>query len=882
MLKTLTVNIYTFLICCISNLVLAQNFQIEGTLVDENAAPLQAASIVLRTQSDSVFVMGCVSDSAGYFVINQVNSGNYSLLITFLGYLPTRIELNISGKPRTLTLKDIGLKPDSKLLNEISVTAEAIPVIIRNDTIFYRAESFKTRPNAALIELLKKLPDVTVGLDGKITAQGKEINKILVNGKVFFGNDPSFATGVFRADDIKTVEIYDESSKKADFTGINDPNKEKTINLVLKEDRTKGWFGEAIAGAGGSQENDKRYQTSLNLNRFTPKKQGTILGTLDNTGGAQSGFLKTQSLGLNLNQTIREKIDANGSISWNNSQQVTQQVTARQVFLPSGNLNSTEKTSQNQQSQIVFADFGVNSNRDTLTTFGFLGALSGTKTKGTEESSNNTASQDNVKLNASNRKNSNYVSSKNADLGFNYGKRAKKSRRNFTISMEGSTFNDENESTINSANTFFGLNNASSLLDTVEQKANQINTNLRTGTNLSFGEPIGENSILQLDYALNFLKNKAQLSTFDLGGGVERLNDSLSNSYFNSSLQNLIGLQTQFEKKKWSINFALNTQNTRLKGSNAVEKNIELARTYWFILPSFSFNKKNTENASFNLAYRTNVTPPELNQLQAVPNRTDPLNIQEGNPNLKPVFNHQFSAEYIAYNATKFRGFFASISTDYTVNTIIQTISVDSNFARRYRPQNMDGEIQLSTKISTNLQVKKWKSAFDVAINGNFANGKVLLNDRQNARTKGSTSQTFIWNFTPTDWFNSRFNISFSQNILRYSFDQNLNQLFFDQSYGNSTIVTLPKRWNISSVFNLNISQGRADGFNLFLPIWNMSLSKRILSGDKLEVSLEVNDLINKNVSLTRSSNLNYIEDVQSNILSRYFFMKARYILVAQ
>jgi Outer membrane protein beta-barrel family len=420
------------------------------------------------------------------------------------------------------------------------------------------------------------------------------------------------------------------------------------------------------------------------------------------------------------------------------------------------------------------------------------------------------------------------------------------------------------------------------MLDTVEQKVNQTNTNLRAGTAMSFGEPIGKNNLLQLDYSLSFLKNKAQLSTFDLDGAAEIRNDSLSNSYLNSALQNLIGLQTQFETKNWSMNIAVNTQNTLLKGSNAVGNNIELARAFWFILPSVALNRTNTEGTSFNLAYRTNVTPPDLNQLQAVPNRKDPLNIQEGNPNLKPTYGHQLSAEYNTYNASNFRGLFASISTDYIVNRIIQTITVDSNFVRRYTPQNMESEIQLSTKISTNVQVKKWKSSFDIAINGSFSKGKVLLNDRQNELTKGSFNQIFIWDFSPTDWFNCRFNMGFTQSVLRYSVDQNLNQLFFDHNYGNSTIITLPKRWNISSNFNINRSQGRADGFNLVLPIWNMILSKRLLSGDKLEVSLEVNDLLNRNVSISRNSELNYVEDVQSNILSRYFFLKARYTLAVQ
>jgi hypothetical protein len=398
---------------------------------------------------------------------------------------------------------------------------------------------------------------------------------------------------------------------------------------------------------------------------------------------------------------------------------------------------------------------------------------------------------------------------------------------------------------------------------------------------VSYGEPIGGENIIQADYSFAFYDNQAKLGTFDLDKGNERRNDSLSNTFFNRSTQQRIGLQTQLKRKIWTNNFALVGQITALNGSNGTQNNAELVRTFWRILPSVSTSRNFKETASLNFNYNTDMSTPDLSQLQAIPDRSDPLNIREGNPNLKPSLGHHFSAGFNQYNPVSFRSFFGAINVDYTQNRIIETITVDPSFVRRYRPQNMQGEVRFGSNMTVSLPLKKWKSSFNLGINGSFSKGQAFLNDRQNWMRNGTMGQSFSWDFSPASWFNHFFGINFSQNNLRYSVDKNLNQAYFDQNYSSSLNLILPKRWNFRSDFTLNVSQGRAEGFNLTVPVWNIMLSKRMLSGDRLELSLAVNDLLNRNIVLQRNTNLNFVEDVQSNILSRYFFLKVRYTMMA-
>jgi Outer membrane protein beta-barrel family/Carboxypeptidase regulatory-like domain len=860
----------------------AAYFLLNGKVIDQTAAPLEAATLMLIRQSDTAFVQGARSDSLGNYQINGLESGDYWLVVSYLGYLANELNIQLDGMPRSISQGDIVLKDNTALLKEIEITAKATPVIVRNDTTYYNSSSFQTRPNAAVLDLLKKLPGIEVKSDGTIIAQGKKVQNILVDGKIFFGEDTSTPTKVLPADAIQTVEVYDESSQKADFTGITDPDKEKTINLVLKEDRKKGWFGESSAGAGGSSTADKRYDLSVNMNRFAPDRQRSVVGTLNNTGTYLNGLQNSQSLGANANQTIFKKIQANANTNWNRGQLNGVQNTTRQVFLPTGTLTSLEKNQQTQRSQDLSASFSANQNTDTLTIFSLNGSGNWGQVSGTDQRESSTKGEGGLSLNSAQGTNQSRTSTSGGSIDLLYGRRAAKTTRNFTISGSGGYNNGEGETHTTSNNAFYERGSSINRLDTIAQKAIQKNNAQQASLRTSIGEPIGKDLILQTEYGLTLSQNSASQNTFDLRDGNLFFNDSLSNNIFNRSLQHQLSLQTQVNKNKWSYFVALTGLVTTLSAKNTDSDNQLVKRSFFGSQPSISaYRSFNQENSSLRFDYRSEQLPPALAQLQAVPDRSDPLNIRVGNPRLKPETGHHLTLGYSTSNPKKGSSFFINTNTDYTQNRIIEVITIDSSFIRSYRPQNMQGEIGAGTSISYGLSLEKWKSNFSIGTNVNFTSGKAFLNDRQNSMRTSVLNQTINWGYSPYTWLNHSLSTGVSVNTLRYSIDKDLDQSYTDQYYQSALSLTLPKRWQVYSDANISVRKGRADGFNVTVPIWNLTFSKRLLSADRMEVSLAINDVLNRNVSINRSTNLNYVEDVQSNILSRYLLLRVRYTLMA-
>ncbi len=864
---------------CWPAFVSAQNFAVDGILLDEHKTPLEAATVVVLSKTNGMALAGGLSDRAGIFRLGGLSEGDYWLLATYVGYVPLRINLKLAGKPRPLHLDALLLRSDTNLLKEVQVTEEATPIIMRNDTIFYQVSSFKTRPNSAVIELLKKLPGIEVSADGKIRTEGKIVENVLVDGKMFFDGDPINSTRVLPTDAIERIEVYNQSSKKSDFTGIADPNRKKTINLILKKDRKKGWFGEAAAGAGGSKESDKRYDASINLNRFTPKVQKTIAGTLNNTGGNQNGFAKTQTLGLNLNQSL-DKTETHTSILGNQNNQIFEITTARQLFLPEGNITSTGKRKEKQLEKAISGEFDISHSPDSVTMLAFRASGSMNQENGTEQTTNSTKDFAGIPLNASNRQNQSTSMSRSGDLDILFGRRSKHSRRNFTLSSNVGLEETKSDMAVFSANSFFETDGLLSQLDTTDQLAQQKSMLRQGGLTATFAEPIGKGNFFQAEFGLNFSDNHFDLATFEMENAKKRINDSLGNSFSNRSVQQRFGLQTQIRHGQWKNNFAVNAQIISLIGNEGKDAETAIFRKFWRILPSVSANRIFKKNNSLSIQYTTDMATPDPSLLQTPPDRSDPLNIREGNPNLKPELGHRFSLSHSIYDPKKSRSFVVNLNADYIQDRIIETITVDSFFVRRYRPQNMQSEASLGGKLSVGWTAKKLKSSFKFGLANNFSRGIAFLNDAQNVLNNTSMGQSSAWDFSPTEWFNLNITAMFIQNNLRYSVDKNLDQSYFDQNYKASLTLLLPKNWDFRSDFTLTDSRQRADGFNQTIPVWDISLTKRVLAGEKLEISFAVNDLLNRNTALKRTTNLNFVEDVQSNVLSRYFFLRVKYLMV--
>ncbi|MEM8892673.1 MAG: TonB-dependent receptor, partial [Bacteroidota bacterium] len=277
----------TFFLLSLSQLLFAQKSSMElmGKIIDEENQPLKGATVVVLNAADSIMVSFALSNKDGSFKFRRIQVGEYLLQVTFIGYKKISQELNIDQIDQEI--RDLGtlvMEEQDLSLDEVAIEAEQTPILLKKDTVEYNAGSFKVQPNAAVEDLLRKLPGVEVERDGTVKAQGEGVQKILVDGKEFFGDDPTIATKNLPADAVDKVQVFDKKSEMAEFSGIDDGERNKTINLKLKDGKKQGAFGK-IRGGYGTED---RYEGNFNINRFSKKLQLSALGMFNNTN--QQGF----------------------------------------------------------------------------------------------------------------------------------------------------------------------------------------------------------------------------------------------------------------------------------------------------------------------------------------------------------------------------------------------------------------------------------------------------------------------------------------------------------------------------------------------------------------------------------------------------------------
>ena len=255
----------------------------KGVITDESDLPVPGATVMILDEKDSTLIQFGSSDAQGAFMIKNVERGFYILNVNFLAHAPF-YQMIRSGVAEEVDLGVLKLEPENTVLNPVEVKADYVPVELKKDTIAYNADAFETQPNANVEDLLKKLPGIEVNPDGSVKAQGEDVQRILVDGKEFFGDDPQMATKNLPAKAVKKVKVYDKQSEMSEFSGVDDGTRMKTIDLQLKDEFKKGLFGTAQAGYG----TDERYNAKAALNRFTKTSQLSFLGQLNNIN--QQGF----------------------------------------------------------------------------------------------------------------------------------------------------------------------------------------------------------------------------------------------------------------------------------------------------------------------------------------------------------------------------------------------------------------------------------------------------------------------------------------------------------------------------------------------------------------------------------------------------------------
>lgn len=893
--------------------------RVDGRLFDSAARkPVTSATVTLMKQRDSSLVSFTMTGNDGKFSLAGLAAGSYRLLLTHVNYHSKSMPLTVGDQQSPISLGDIILHDKSKMLEEVVVTPEDAPVILLGDTIQYNAGSFKTLPNASVEDLLKKLPGVRVDKDGTVKAQGEKVQKVMVDGKEFFGNDPKIATRNLPADAIDKVQVFDRLSDQAQLTGFDDGNSQKTINLTLKKDKKKGAFGKLDAGAG----THGRYQGRFNLNQFKGARQLSAIGMANNTnaegfsfidalnftgalnqlknggnislsmssddplagllGGNNTGINTTAGGGVNYNNIIGTKTDFQSNYFYSRFNPVRQSTIDRQYFSPANlyrqhaytdNLNNSHRLNASADYQI-----------DSFNSIKVTTNLAYQKTAGKAVSDYTTQSVDGTPLNSGN---SNTLSnSEGSTLGANllYKKRFLQKRRSFSLNLLTNLNTSEGNGSLYARTDFYDKAGTQFLSNTINQ-INRRSENLQ-GINVRavYTEPLFKRSLLEFSAGRSYTMNKADKTTYDYNGSSgkwDQINSALTNNFENGYANTTAGLRLRKQTPTYNFAFGTAWQQATLTGKiiGALKDSL-IRKNFANFLPGARFQYFFSRSKNILLNYSTSTNQPTISQLQPLPDNSNPLYVKLGNPDLKQEFIHTLRVTSSIVDVFTNRNFFAFFTLQQTQNKIVNADRINQLGVDSVMPVNVNGVFSLNGNLSYGLPVRFIKGMLDISSDLYHYHGKQFVNGQANQINTLTAGPELRLSTNPSEKLTLSFSGRIQLSRTRYSLPSVRPASYTIQEYSTEAGWQLPHGFFAATDFNYRIiHQYGNGGIRTRVPLWNAALSKQMLRYHRGELKLSVNDLLNRNLAVNRNASQNYIEDTRTNNLRRFFLLSFTYNL---
>ena len=880
----------------------AQAAVVRGAVVDSNGEPLIDASVRLLTLPDSTAVKGVVTNDSGRFSINNVKSGKYVLKVAYVGY--NTLLKNVTVGNDDLRVGRLTMSETSYALKEATVSARRTEIKVSEDTVEFNADSYHTQPNAVVEDLLKRLPGVEVSNEGKITANGKEVSKILLDGKEFFADDPKVASKNLPANMIDKLQVVDRKSDLARLTGVDDGEDETVINLTVKKGMNNGWFGTIKGGYG----TDKRYDTSFNVNRFWNGNQITFIGGANNINelgftdsnggrfrrfGGNNGIDTSQAFGVNFNVGKEEIIRVGGDVMYSHNDRKTVQRQNRQyLFDDSTSFLNSDKNARDRGHNLR-ADFRVQWNPDSFNVFDFQPSFSFNANNSESREYSETLAGDKARSLVTRSLNLNDSKGKSYELGGRliYSHKFRNHPgRSFSVHANY-RFSDVNEddNTI-SYNRFFRITDSDE--DYAQYTDNHTWSN-SINSRLTWTEPLGNvknGRFLTIAYSINRRWNNADKMVYDRGFldpegedyppvdySTLTLNDELTNRYRNTFTTQRYQIGFKQVRKSYTIDLGVAAVPSSSKSENLTNAEKSLSTSTFNISPYLRYRYKLGRSTNLNIDYRSRSSQPSISQLQPVEDKSDPLRIVVGNPNLKPTFTHSVRARFSDFNMNSQRSIMAFLDGNYAQNSIVSKTTYDSETGgQRTTYVNENGIFNLMGACMVSFPLKNRNWQFTNHFFGRYSS-TVGYNNANRNRTN-----TVNLNFGPGIAFRpDNFQFEFRPT---YSLQATKSELKLN---GNSTVHTYGAMLNASyyTGFGLSIdtdlrfsgSHGYTSGYNTNQWMWNASVSQQLLRDKSLTVALKVYDLLQQNKNIQRSVTANYIDDTEYNSLTRYFMLTISY-----
>ncbi len=907
--------------------IYAQNASVSGVVLDAQSNEALIGTHVSLGNTANNWTL--TTDDNGKFTFKNVPNGAYELEVSYIGYAVKKQTVQVSGKDVNLNTISLSEGVD---LDEVQVVEDVLPVVQKGDTTQFNAQAYKTLPDADASDLIEKMPTIVVE-DGQVQAQGEDVKQVLVDGKPFFGNDPQAALRNLPAEVIDKIQIFDQQSDQAKFTGFDDGETSKTINIVTRRNMRNGRFGKVFAGYG----TEDRYQAGGNINIFNGDQRISLIGLSNNinqqnfssedllgvvgsngrrrggrrggggrpgggrrggggrpgggsTGASASDFLvpsqggitSAHAFGLNFTDKWGEKVEVSASYFFNQSDNITDQILSQQFFDSEGLAEVYEESSLAESSNLNHRFSGIlNYKINDKNSLIWRSNLTFQGNEGEEILFGETNVND-VFVNSANSDYTTDLTAYNITNSLLWRHNFEKEKRTLSIFASGGLAPNEGDRFLLSEN-IFSLDTTSlnqhSILDLNAQNAS---------ANVQFTEPVSENGQLSFSYRASYRQDESSQNTFDFDGSNETFdlfNQDLSNVFSNDYLSNSIGAGYRFNKGDWRFMTRANIQRADLVTEQTFPFEADTENDFFNVLPMAMAMYRPSRSENFRVFYRTRTSLPSTTQLQNVVNNTNPLQLTIGNPDLLQGVQHTLNGSYNKTNTEKSTVFFLLLGGGYTENyisnsTFLSAADFDPNLeadAQITVPENLSGYFNLRAFSTYGFPISKIKSNLNIDLNANHSRTPGLINGDRNLTNNTTTGLGLTLSSNISDrvdfTISSRSSVNFVANSLQSATDPN----YFQQN------SKLKLNWIIGKgiIFRTDLTHffydGFEDDFDQNFLLLNVSLGKKLFKDDRGEISVVVFDALDQNNALTRNITETYTEDVQTNVLQQYFMLKFKY-----
>ncbi len=880
----------------------AQSYSISGVLQSaKDGTTFPSATVMLLHPKDSTALTGVVTDLEGNFEITKVESGNYILKIQYIGYEP--LIKNIVVEKRDLKLGSLAMEEGATWLDEIKVEARRATGTQLGDTIQFNAAAFKTMKDASAQRLIEKLPGVN-SQDGTIQAQGENVVQVLVDGKPFFGQDVKTALQNLPAEVVESIQIYDKLSDKAEMSGFDDGEQEKTINIITKANRRSGQFGKMSAGYGSND----RYLLGTSINFFNEDQRVTVTGLSNNINAVgytadansqgesrpQDGVITTQTIGVNFSDDWGDKIEISGSYRFSERENEGNAFLIRDYILPSNEGQLYRENSndiQRNQDHRFDARLEYNMNKNNRLLFRPYISMNNDK----EESyflGRTLVGSDPLNQTQNNRQAENLDYNVGGRLFYSH--RFPKKGRSLTVGMNSGYQSNTDKANRQAENNFYGAEDRSEVL-------NQYTTRDRMGfqweTNFSYTEPIGKKGQVELEYEIGNNWNDSDRITYDVLDGqdpteVRLLPDTLlSNTFTSDYLSQEMELGYQYKVKKFRIQVEAEYRRSDLMNDQVFPQPFNIERTFENLAPTVRLDLYFSKTSRLDLDYDTYNRAPSISQLQDVIDISNPLRLRTGNPELDQTFTNRIRARYRSRNKETDETFFAYVSSSTTNNYITNSsiiadepILLDEGImlekgSQLTRPVNLNGYWNVRSYLSYGHPLGFIKSNGSINGSVNYSRRPGMINQELNFVNNTDFRLGFSITSNISEQIDFRLSTRSGLSVAENSLRPSLNNNYFYQStrltYDWVVWDNIVYRLDLNHRFNNGLAEDIDNSFLLL----NMSIGAKILKNNRGELSINVYDLFQQNNNIRRNVTELYIEDSESNVLARYFMLTFNYNL---